>query len=852
MPSRSTRLAVLVSCLASFSHAETTGWHDVPAPGGAAGLLRAAGLDPGLERWRVLFELSRRLHATFGDDAPDARRQVESFLATHPPSEGTLPLPLSPETWRRAVFAGPVPEEALVGALLADRGASLLYRGLAQLDPPTLAFIERRPELLASLARHGEAFSAFAGGFRVRDGRVAVPGGPDAQPLWEAAVGEPASRPERFLLRLVERHEGRLAFLYDAVARLDPLRQRFALGLPVAEPQRRERFRELVAAFLAVQPWWRSDAGAFTRPAIDPATVLAEAPVGETAALLVPARRSFWEAAFAGSALHPAWRSSAPVDAAWLAREIGLADPRVRGLRRLQLDLASRLFPAVEEAIAGEVVEALAGLRRSAALVLTLERLDVRDPAVYVRVLRHAEKVAGQAVSLAQLQGAIALLERSRFAGTLDTARGQALLGSLLDVPVEDGRYDGRLAAWLDEALLPALRAATYGAAEPGADEQVVARALTGARLGRVLAPPFSWEGLLYRADPAEADLVRLERIRERQGGERLDDALARAGEARSGGAQDRTPRVREADARLAETLVALAYAPHLGAPDGPALAGASVAARHVFGDSPWALPAEVMGPGQPWHVQGSILGLDIALARLALRRLGTDMPDHPPGFDAHTRVGFAQGVVLMRPAALGDEGRDAVGAAVARGRERVRRLADDAGDLEAVVDEAGLGAFREQALRWVVRRDPSARSRFFSLLELFWLGRPGPGDWDAWGAPAVSVGGGLRLRMPRARSMEEAAGQRLAERWAARFPDLALRAAMDLAERRLPASLTPAVLGIAFTDLVEQVQPIATDDERALVRFTLDLDPHRVDDYIAALAGSGPLRSAHGAGPAP
>jgi hypothetical protein len=849
---RSPGLAALATCLASLAHAETTAWHDVPVPGGAEGLLRAAGLDPGLERWRVLFELSRRLHATFSDAAPDARRQVESFLAALPRPEGTLPLPLSPETWRRAVFERPVPDEALLAALLGDRGAALLYRGLAQLDPRTLAFLERRPETLRALARHGEAFSAFAGGFRVRDGRVAVPGGTEAEPLWEAAVEEPASRPERFLSRLVERHDGRLALLYDTVARLDPPRQRFALGLAVAEPERSERFRELVSAFLAAPPWWRSDAGAFTRAVIDPASVLVDAPVAETGGLLVPAGRSFWEAVFGEGTLDPAWRSSPPVDAAWLAHEIGLADVRVRRLRRSQLDFARRVFPAVEGAAGADAVEALAGLRRSPALVLTLERLDVRDPAVYVRALRHAEQLAGRAVSLTQVQGAMALLERSRFAGALDGARAQALLGSLLDVPVEDGQYDGRLAAWMDEALLPALRTATYGAADPGPDEQVVVRAMTGARLGRALAPPFSWEGLRYRADPAEAALVRLERVRERQGGEDLDRALARARAARSAGARDRIPRVRQADTLLAETLAALAYAPHLGAPDGPALAGASVAARHVLGGAPWALPAEVVGPGQPWHVQGALLGLDIALARLALRRLGSDMPDRPPGFDARTRDGFAQGVVLMRPDALEDEGRDAIVAAIGRGRERVRRLAEDAGDLEAVVGEAGLGAFREQALRWVARSDPQDLGRFFSLLELFWLGRPGPGDWDAWGAPVVSVGGGLRLRLPRARPLEEVAGQRLGERWAARFPDLALRAALDLAERGLPASLTPAVLGIAFTDLVEQVQPIAADDERALVRFTLDFDPHRVDDYIASLAGAGPLRPARAASATP
>ena len=44
---------------------------------------------------------------------------------------------------------------------------------------------------------------------------------------------------------------------------------------------------------------------------------------------------------------------------------------------------------------------------------------------------------------------------------------------------------------------------------------------------------------------------------------------------------------------------------------------------------------------------------------------------------------------------------------------------------------------------------------------------------------------------------------------------------------------------------LAEEVEPIAHDDWIALSRYLLDIQPARVDDYVAALTGAGPLRPA-------
>ena len=38
-----------------------------------------------------------------------------------------------------------------------------------------------------------------------------------------------------------------------------------------------------------------------------------------------------------------------------------------------------------------------------------------------------------------------------------------------------------------------------------------------------------------------------------------------------------------------------------------------------------WMMPRQDVSPGVPWHINGSLLGLDVALASSALRRVSTE-----------------------------------------------------------------------------------------------------------------------------------------------------------------------------------------------------------------------------------
>jgi hypothetical protein len=763
----------------------------------------------------------------------------------------TVPLPLSPDTWRRLLRQDELPDDQLAAAILADRRASLLYLGLSAYDEPTLDALAAQPAVLEQIrARHVEVLAAFGGRFRVADGRVAVPGGREAEPLWEELVGESPGAPAPFLVALLAAKGGRRALLFDSVARLDPARQRFALSLQHAEiPERGEAWRTLAAVFDEETAWWPWEAGAYWRPEVDAARLLRQVRLDDDGLLASPSARGFWAAVFSDVApdTSSSGAGSAPADAAWLAERIGRGERFRRRLRLEQLTFAQRLFPEGQGGSQKDVLAAVRGLADARTLVLALERMGVRDAALYARAVRAARRAGfaqGPAADRLQrgLQGALGVIDRSRFARTLDASSSAELLESLFAVPFAGGGvWPPALVSWIEGDLLPRLARGVYGDHPTGDVDTVVLRAMAGDTVDDELQlAPFAWEGLSYRADPGRADFIRLERVRARQGGRRLAEALAacQAEDARTCGAM------------IGTALTSLVYATHLGDPDGPALAGEDPSLRHDFGPDPWALPEEVSGPRVPWHVRGSLLGLERALAPLSLHRLDGDaLPEEPPVLGPLHRRALAAPVALANPRDLSDAGRDAVAAAIQAGRQRVAMLKPGTREIEAVCREVGLDPWRARAFEWMLQHEADSRDAFFSLSELLHLGGGDPAALEAWGI-AEEIRSGLCPRLPEPAPLDEKAGRLPEPAVAEDFVDLQLRVAVHLAERKLPASLAPALLAVLLPDLLDEARPLRPDDRLGLEAWVRALPPERLDDAVAALAGMGTLQPVPGREP--
>ena len=422
-------------------------------------------------------------------------------------------------------------------------------------------------------------------------------------------------------------------------------------------------------------------------------------------------------------------------------------------------------------------------------------------------------------------QASLALIERPVLAGSFDATVAGGLLTALVDRVEADGAARG-VPAWVSGSLAPACT--------PLAPSDTLDGKLATALSGPPPAAPVrvEWEGQRYIVDRAAATRARLERVREAQGRPSVDAALGDAG-----GARRRAGRL-DLRVRAAGDRPRAARQPRRGAPRFRA------AARGGRAGSPRLAARRAGRGGAPWHLSGSLLGLDVALAVPSLRRVSDDPPS--PTLPAADRVAFARTVALLPARALTDASRDTVLRLVDAGRRRLAAVSS-ADDARALADAAGLGAWRREALAWAVAHDAASIPGALSLSELAWAGNPQtPADraaLDAWGTGRLTATGELATRGPRGRGWEGAVAHDARAGLATSIGDLNLRVAAFLAARQLPASLAPDLLSAATLDLIDRVAAPRADDWRAVVAGIRALPDARLEDAVAALTADGPLR---------
>jgi len=892
-------------------------------PGGMAAFAQALEIDPVPDRSRFIGELTRLQYDPL---------RLKTLLVANAPRPGPadlVPVPLAPAIWEKAVFRHATTAANLVGAILSDHHASLLCHGLAALDDETLEFLGSHPSLLTRLYENdAPAFAAFAGSLRVHGGRIVPSGGAAAAPLWEAVLDARLDQPERFVRELFERGDGRVAYLYDVVAQLEPAKAAFALGLSNAHATSRvERFHKLVAGTISAQREWRVRTFPFARPLYDIASILARVRTDDAGRPVLASAR-LWSSVFAGGELSgdalsllSSAQDTGTIDAAWLAETIAGRDVREREDRADQFAFGQRVFAGAADTALPSVLTAVRAFPRMRMLMLTLERIGITNPAVYAEAARRVSRLSTLDpnrgfIAHAQLQGALALVARMARVRTIDAAKAESLVSSLILVPLnDDGRYAGAMARWIRATLHPAL-------APADSFENAILGALAGKPAetgpGRTAQTLIAWEGKHYRLDLAGAELRRLRRIREKQGAVPVDLVLALGGAAETLArdhvaatdalaaiatlktiAADLSPAPRHeretqppgvesprnphevldrvlkdlskldaakdaariahaaqpveelADTLLADALLSLAYAVDLGDPDGSALLAGNVAWRHDFGygirDSllrqrvAWNLPKQDLAPGLPWHVTGSLLGLDVALAPLALRRLSTDPVAAAPKLTSNERETFAISVALMDPLALRNADLEAIATSVERGRRRVAALT--AGSFDEVAGEIAMDGWRRRAVRWALAHEPALVSTMFSMTEQLRLGGgPAPASLDAWGMGAYTSDGCLCTRFTAPGRWAVWIGRPQLGLMATGVADLNLHVASMLRDLKLPAALARHVLTAAVQDYIDQVRPTDAYDWLTLVRAAQQVSREQVEDYVASAAADGPL----------
>ncbi len=779
------------------------------------------------------------------------RAKLKELLAATAPMKGeSVPVPLDVSIWRETLLSRPVSDDQMMSAIFSERSSALLYHGLAGMDDDTLAWLGPERDTLRALARHPGAFGAFGPSVRVQAGKVVVPGGEEAEPIWAALVRADPAKPAAFLRRLFDDQTGNLAWFYDAIAQLDHPHFQFALGGSLPEASRIDRARALLDAFENGGTDWRPEEQPFTRRPVDPALTLALVAVNPDGTLVGPTSRTFWERAFESGATPSASRElgsngdSSPIDAVWLVSRIHHVPVDV-GRRRLEAFLfAQRMFPGPRDADSMARVAVRAHMTFPA-LMMTLERAGVRSALTMTAAVARAEALNGigdehrRRTAILQFQAMLGILERMGRSGGLSRVDVDGTITALAQIETSNKGYEGRLAAWIKGVLAPRLARVPRETPDPIEDGLVGAIAGAGAENGH--ARLVEWEGRSYRLSSADAESARLRRIRQKQGGQSVSQAL---------GLVD-TRKGDEGERALAETLTSIVYAASLGDPEGPALAAGNIAVRHDLSmgstsgvRGAWQLPSETH-TAKGWRISGSLLGLDVPLARLALRRMDSSMMPPEPRLVSAERQTAALTVALLNPMRLSDAGRDEIAAALARGRARLDALGGDRAEIERVAHDAGLSGWRREALAWAVTHDREHVPVHLSLVELMWLGKPRITETlslDEWGAAVLPLTGCLCLAMPPAQPWESLVGRPSLGLLATRGADVGILVADTLASLKMPAQIAPGVMAFAMQEVVEQAHPAHFDDWSGFSRATLGIPRDRLVDYIAAQTAGGAL----------
>jgi hypothetical protein len=310
-------------------------------------------------------------------------------------------------------------------------------------------------------------------------------------------------------------------------------------------------------------------------------------------------------------------------------------------------------------------------------------------------------------------------------------------------------------------------------------------------------------------------------------------------------------PIVELADDLLARNLLSFAYAVSVGDPEGTVLLADDVSHRHDFGFGlkdtdmrarvTWAVPRQEVSPAAPWHVSGSLLGLDAALSTLALRRISTDHILEAPKLTTNARDTFAASVALMDPFALRDADRDAIVAAIERGRRRALD-ATDMTRLDGLATELAIDGARRRALTWTLKHEPERLLTMLSLTELLTLGGARLDALHPWGMAVIATNGCLCSRLMPPGSWAALSGRPQLGLAAAVLPDLNFRIAILLKDLGLPSPLAKVVLSAAVQDFIDEVRPTDDGDWLSLSRLARAVTRERVEDYVAAATATGPL----------
>ena len=156
---------------------------------------------------------------------------MQDAFQTGKPFQIEIPFEWAPIVLDEAAWRTSVPSDKYLGGLaeaMSQRPeVARVYFGLSSVDPSTAAILAYDVGLSALLTRYANLLALYAPALSMAGGRVIVPGGVAAEPVWTKLCGASPAEPARFYQAMFEKDGGKLLAWFFALSQLDTAHQRF-------------------------------------------------------------------------------------------------------------------------------------------------------------------------------------------------------------------------------------------------------------------------------------------------------------------------------------------------------------------------------------------------------------------------------------------------------------------------------------------------------------------------------------------------------------------------------------------------------------------------------------------------
>jgi hypothetical protein len=217
--------------------------------------------------------------------------QLEKALQTGKPfeyavSSSPVPILFDESDWTTAISKHSKEQgKDLLDTILDDPNLARLYWALSRMDPDTSRFVEQSIGI-GKLLPYAAVLDFYGREICVRDGRVIVPGGQNAESAWKDLVGASPTSPTSFVIRLLARDKGWLAAYFDALSRTN--------GVRTAYFTEQDHLREFYEGLRAPDPSVSATRGSF-RPAPELLRIVTCLRLNKSGEPLVPGNLEVWK-----------------------------------------------------------------------------------------------------------------------------------------------------------------------------------------------------------------------------------------------------------------------------------------------------------------------------------------------------------------------------------------------------------------------------------------------------------------------------------------------------------------------------------------------------------------------------